>query len=128
VGTEAAQAHRLASVNSTLLTDDPWAFGSLPDSDGAAASATTGQDTHLSHRSRLFTAAVNFFLTAYAAVTLAAMKMLRCVWVPGTPQDHRALFIQASVTCAYRGWQVRNLKKCGGVHLPCPPTFTKQSQ
>jgi hypothetical protein len=56
-------------------------------------------------RARLVTAAVNFLLTAYATLTVAAVKLLHCVWVPGTPPDTRHLFIRASVPCHYGGWQ-----------------------
>jgi hypothetical protein len=57
-------------------------------------------------RAKLVTAAVNFGLTAYATLTVAALKMLHCVWVPGTPLEERRLFVRASVVCNYSGWQV----------------------
>lgn len=60
----------------------------------------------VSRRAKLVTAAVNFGLTAYATLTVAALKMLHCVWVPGTPSEERRLFVQASVVCNYSGWQV----------------------
>ncbi len=56
-------------------------------------------------RTKLVTAAVNFGLTAYATLTVAAVKMLHCVWVPGTPLDQRRLFVRGSVVCSYSGWQ-----------------------
>ncbi len=60
----------------------------------------------VSRRAKLVTAAVNFGLTAYATLTVTALKMLHCVWVPGTPSKERRLFVQASVVCNYSGWQV----------------------
>jgi hypothetical protein len=48
---------------------------------------------------------VNYGLTAYATLTVAAVKMLHCVWVPGTPAHQRRLFIQGDRVCDYRGWQ-----------------------
>jgi hypothetical protein len=60
----------------------------------------------LSHRARIFTAAVNFLLTAYATITVASVKMLHCVWVPGTSSGQRRLFIQGSHICDYSGWQL----------------------
>ncbi len=55
--------------------------------------------------SRLVTAAVNFGLSAYAAVSAASMRLLHCVHVPGSPPAERRLFIRGSVTCDYTGWQ-----------------------
>jgi hypothetical protein len=60
----------------------------------------------LSHRAKLVTAAVNYCLTAYATLTVAAVKMLHCVWVPGTPTHQRRLFIEGDRVCNYLGWQV----------------------
>jgi hypothetical protein len=37
------------------------------------------------------------------------MKMLHCVWVPGTPPEERRLYIRGSVVCDYHGWQVRSI-------------------
>ena len=59
----------------------------------------------VSRRAKLVTASVNFGLTAYATLTVAALKMLHCVWVPGTPLSERRLFIRGSVVCEYSGWQ-----------------------
>jgi hypothetical protein len=59
----------------------------------------------LSHRAMLVTAAANFGLTAYATLTLAAVKLLHCVWVPGTPSNQRRLYIRGSTVCSYSGWQ-----------------------
>jgi hypothetical protein len=56
-------------------------------------------------RARLITAAVNFSLTAYATLAVAATKMLHCVWVPGTPPASRRLFIRGTLECGYGGWQ-----------------------
>jgi hypothetical protein len=54
----------------------------------------------------LVRAAANFGLSAYATLTLGAVKMLHCVAVPGTPPHQRRLFIRASVVCDYTGWQL----------------------
>jgi hypothetical protein len=62
--------------------------------------------THLPLRARYITAAVNFIVTAYSTVTVATIKMLHCVWVPGAPRDQQRLFVQGSVVCNYTGWQV----------------------
>ncbi len=59
-----------------------------------------------SRRARLTTAAVNYFLTACSTLTVAVVKMLHCVWVPGTPQGQRHLFIRATQLCAYGAWQL----------------------
>jgi hypothetical protein len=59
----------------------------------------------LTHRAKLVTAAVNYGLTAYATLTVAAVKMLHCVWVPGTPPSERRLFVRGSRVCDYTGWQ-----------------------
>lgn len=60
----------------------------------------------LSSRARYTTAAVNFGLTMYANVTLGVIKMMHCVWVPGTPRHTRHLFIRATQQCDYSGWQL----------------------
>jgi hypothetical protein len=57
-------------------------------------------------RARLVTAAANFFLTAYATITVACVKMLHCVRVPGTSAASRWLFIRGTVRCNYGGWQL----------------------
>jgi hypothetical protein len=62
--------------------------------------------TKLPPRVRYLTAAVNFGVTAYSTVTVAVVRMLHCVWVPGTPLHQRRLFIRGSVVCDYTGWQV----------------------
>jgi hypothetical protein len=67
--------------------------------DGKRASAVVTQ------RAKLVTASVNFGLTAYATLTVAALKMLHCVWVPGTPASERRLFVRGSVVCDFSGWQ-----------------------
>jgi hypothetical protein len=59
----------------------------------------------LSRRARLVGAAVNFGLTSYATLTVAALRMLHCVWVPGTAEGATRLFIRASLACDFRGWQ-----------------------
>lgn len=56
-------------------------------------------------RARLATAAVNYGLTAYATLTVASVKLLHCVWVPGTAPASRHLFIRGSMACDYSGWQ-----------------------
>jgi hypothetical protein len=59
----------------------------------------------LTQRARLVAAGVNFGLTAYATLTVAVVKLLHCVWVPGTPAHTRHLFIRGTVACDYGGWQ-----------------------
>jgi hypothetical protein len=56
-------------------------------------------------RARVVTAAVNFGLTAYAALTVGAVKALHCVHAPGTLPSERRLFIQGTLACDYGGWQ-----------------------
>ncbi len=51
-------------------------------------------------RARLVTATVNFILAAYGSTTVAVMRMLDCVHVPGTPTAQRRLFIRGSVVSA----------------------------
>jgi hypothetical protein len=70
-------------------------------------------------RARLVTAAVNFGLTAYATLTVACVKLLHCVHVPGTPPGARSLFIQGPLACGYGGWQGVYLAMLGG--LVCVP-------
>jgi hypothetical protein len=90
-GDWAPRVHSLNVVNSA-----PAATGAVsPVSDG----------TRLPPRARYITAAVNFGVTAYSTVTVATVKMLHCVWVPGTPLHQRRLFIRGSVVCDYSGWQ-----------------------
>jgi hypothetical protein len=60
----------------------------------------------LPQRARLVTASVNFCVTAYSTVTIATIKMLHCMWVPGTSPHQRRLFIRGSTICAYSGWQL----------------------
>ncbi len=62
--------------------------------------------TLLSSRARCVTAAVNFALTAYAALTVTSIKLLHCVWIPGTPESERRLFVSGSTVCNLRGWQL----------------------
>ena len=50
---------------------------------------------------RYIAAAVNVSLTAYAAVSTAVLKLLRCV---STPRS--VLFIDGSVLCSFLGWQL----------------------
>jgi hypothetical protein len=58
------------------------------------------------HRTRTVLATVNFGLTAYATLTVACVKALHCVSVPGTgPGSPRRLFIRGTVECHYQGWQ-----------------------
>jgi hypothetical protein len=56
-------------------------------------------------RARVVTAAVNFGLTAYAALTVGAVKALHCVHAPGTLPSEQRLFIQGTLACDYGGWQ-----------------------
>lgn len=56
-------------------------------------------------RARLVCAAVNFSVSMYATVTLAVMKLLHCVSVPGAPAGTTWLFIDATRQCSYFGWQ-----------------------
>jgi hypothetical protein len=57
-------------------------------------------------RALIVTAAVNYFLTAYSTFTVAAVKLMHCVSVPGTPPGSTArLLIQGSLTCDLGGWR-----------------------
>jgi hypothetical protein len=56
-------------------------------------------------RVRYIIAAVNFVVTAYSTVTVATIKMLHCVRVPGPTLDQRRLFVQGSAVCDYTGWR-----------------------
>jgi hypothetical protein len=73
---------------------------------GEAASSPACDGTKLSPRVRYITAAVNFCVTAYSTVTVATIKMVHCVRIPGTPPHERRLFIRGSVVCDYSGWQL----------------------
>ena len=55
-------------------------------------------------RSRFIAAGVNFGLTVHATLTVAVVKLLHCVAVPGDSAGMR-LLVHASVRCAYGGWQ-----------------------
>lgn len=70
-------------------------------------------------RARLVTAAVNFGLTAYAVLTVGAVKALHCVHLPGTPPSERRLFIQGTLACDYGGWQAPYVVL--GAMLVCTP-------
>jgi hypothetical protein len=59
----------------------------------------------LPRRVGYITAAANFSATAYSTGTVATLRMLHCVWVPGTPLNQHRLFLQGSVVCDYSGWQ-----------------------
>ena len=48
----------------------------------------------------------SFFFARYASLTVACVRMLHCVWVPGTPPSERRLFIRGTVVCDYTGWQL----------------------
>jgi hypothetical protein len=57
-----------------------------PGRDGASFGFNgLGAPLSQSRRSRLLTAAVNFVLTAHTNLTMAALTMLRCVWVRSSP-------------------------------------------
>lgn len=86
---------------SLQLTTDP--------DHGAASSSARVYGREVEDRSmhtRLVTAAVNFALTAYGTVTLALMRLLHCVHVPGSPGGQQRLYIAGSVVCEYGGWQL----------------------
>jgi hypothetical protein len=74
-------------------------------SDSSSATSPVSDGTKLPPRVRYLVAAVNFGVTAYSTITVATIKMLHCVWVPGTPRHQRRLFIRGSVVCDYSGWQ-----------------------
>lgn len=75
--------------------------------------------TLLSPRARFVTVAINFGLTAYAALTVTSVKLLHCVWVPGTPESERRLFVSGSTICEFSGWQLPLLMLLTGlVALP----------
>jgi hypothetical protein len=65
----------------------------------------------ISKRARLVAAAVNFGLTAYATLTVACVKLLHCVQVPGVPSHSSVTtvvsrrFIHGTASCDYTGWQ-----------------------
>lgn len=92
---------RIRSLSVVAAANEHWHAG--------ASSASSFQAVHdgalLSPRVRYITTAMNFFATAYSTVTVATIKMLHCVWLPGTPVDQRRLFIRGSVVCHYSGWQ-----------------------
>ena len=56
-------------------------------------------------RARLFGAAVNFLLSAYAAVTLAITQLLHCTSVPATAPSSSWLFIDGTIRCNLLTWQ-----------------------
>jgi hypothetical protein len=59
-----------------------------------------GDPSRMSRRSLVIGAALNFLVTtAYSSVTIAVMKLLHCVHVPGTPPAQRRLYIQGSTLC-----------------------------
>ncbi len=60
----------------------------------------------MSTRARLYTAGINLGLSVYSSLTVAAVKMLHCVHIPGTPTTSSHLFIQGVVECDLGGWQV----------------------
>jgi hypothetical protein len=60
----------------------------------------------LSKRARLMAAAVNTTLTMSSTLTVASVKLLRCVHVPGTPAGEQRLFLQADTECQFGGWQL----------------------
>jgi hypothetical protein len=72
----------------------------------APSACVVSDGKRLPARVRYIVAAVNFAATAYSTVTVATIKMLHCVWVPGSPLGQRRLFIRGSVVCDYVGWQV----------------------
>lgn len=65
----------------------------------------------ISKGARLVAAAVNFGLTAYATLTVACVKLLHCVQVPGV-SSHSSVttvvnrrFMHGTASCNYTGWQ-----------------------
>jgi hypothetical protein len=60
--------------------------------------------TRMPLRARCFGAAANFCLTAYASFTIACVRMLHCVTVPGAHSPR--LFIRGTVACDASGWQL----------------------
>ena len=57
-------------------------------------------------RARAIGAAVNLLLSGYATLSLAVVKLLHCVAVPGTDPTSTWLFINGDVACSYSGWQL----------------------
>jgi hypothetical protein len=76
---------------------------------GADTASPASDGTQLPPRARYVTAVINFGVTAYSTVTVATIKMLHCVWVPGTPPHQRRLFIRGTVVCDYTGWQAPHM-------------------
>ena len=62
-------------------------------------------------RSRVVAAAVNLGLTVYAGLTVACVKLLHCVHIPGTPASTRHLFLQVWCT---------GLRVCHALVRLCP--------
>lgn len=58
-----------------------------------------------SPRARAVAACLNLALTLYAPLTIAAARMLHCVWVPGSPVDQTRLYIHGATVCSHAGWQ-----------------------
>ena len=83
---------------------DSDAFKLASDSDSQRVN--TRDATTMPSRARIIAAAVNFGLTSYATLTVAAMKLLlSCLHVPGSDPAERRLFIRGSVVCVFSGWQ-----------------------
>ena len=99
----APRFRRLEAVRAAFQVDSERVFEPVRSSPELAPAANSGG--FLSQRAMLVSAAMNFSLTAYATLTAAAVKMLHCVWVPGTPPSQRRLYIRGSVVCDYGGWQ-----------------------
>jgi hypothetical protein len=86
------------------------------DHDGPPAASVTGSasgESSLAYsdsttaplRARIIGASVNLCLSAYSTVTMAAMLLLGCVQLPGTPANSTWLYINGAVQCDYSGWQ-----------------------
>ena len=63
-------------------------------------------DFSISSRGVLVSVAVNFLLTVYTTLTVACVRLLNCVHVPGTPSSETRLFLRGTVTCDLSGWQL----------------------
>jgi hypothetical protein len=71
---------------------------------GRVVAPHRGSGTSL--RGRLVGAGVNFALSAYSSVTIAVLKLLHCVSVPGTAAESSWLFLHGDTACAFTGWQL----------------------
>lgn len=80
--------------------------GSCADPSSSSVSHGLEEDTHaVPLRARLVCAGVNFGVSLYTTLTLAMMKLLHCVPLPGTAPGTSWLFLDGTRACAYGGWQ-----------------------